>query len=76
MKKLFYLFLCLLPPFIYSCSDTPPLSIQNTTYRLPGAFSNLEIVVVDSCEYIYGHTGNGNVLTHKGNCKFCQIRNK
>ena len=40
------------------------------------------IVVIDSCEYIFGEdspsTGrlsDGIFLTHKGNCKFCQKRN-
>lgn len=29
---------------------------------------NLNIVLIDSCEYIYGPWGNATVLTHKGNC--------
>jgi hypothetical protein len=29
----------------------------------------IEIVTIDSCEYIYGPWGNATVLTHKGNCK-------
>ena len=29
-------------------------------------------VVIDSCEYIKGF----NMLTHKGNCKFCEERKK
>lgn len=38
---------------------------------IPVSFSAipLEIVVIDSCEYLYGPWGNGTVLCHKGNCK-------
>lgn len=29
----------------------------------------LTVVVIDSCEYLYGPWGSGTVLSHKGNCK-------
>lgn len=29
----------------------------------------MNVVIIDECEYLYGPWGNGNVLTHKGNCK-------
>lgn len=36
------------------------------------------IVVIDSCEYIFGTDvwgyNGGYFLSHKGNCKFCKIR--
>ena len=39
-----------------------------------------KIRVIDSCEYIEYYSGFGNSevysITHKGNCKFCQLRNK
>lgn len=34
------------------------------------------IVIVDSCEYIRNENYYGNVITHKGNCKYCQERMK
>jgi len=38
---------------------------------------NREVVVIDSCEYLVNYTYRRNyVLTHKGNCKFCQERTK
>ncbi len=37
--------------------------------------SGLSVVVIDSCEYLYRDGGN-NMLTHKGNCKFCKERNE
>lgn len=38
---------------------------------------NIRLYVIDSCEYI-GHINvfNTDVLTHKGNCKFCAKRSK
>lgn len=63
MKKLlFFIVICL-----YSCSD--PNVKRNPKVYIENEWGNLEIVVVDSCEYLYGPWGNATVLTHKGNCK-------
>lgn len=35
----------------------------------------VQIVVIDSCEYIYVNVDIRS-LTHKGNCKFCAERSK
>jgi hypothetical protein len=39
---------------------------------------HIEVIVIDSCEYIVGDDDggyNGGIyLTHKGNCKFCKKR--
>lgn len=32
------------------------------------------IVIIDSCEYLECPVHYGTILTHKGNCKFCQER--
>lgn len=40
-----------------------------TTFVLKDGNGTLEIVVIDSCEYLFGPWGNATVLTHKGNCK-------
>ena len=34
------------------------------------------VVIVDSCEYIRHHEGYSGYMAHKGNCKFCAIRQK
>lgn len=34
----------------------------------------IEIVVIDSCEYLYVSNGNASWGSHKGNCKFCLKR--
>ena len=36
----------------------------------------MEILTIDSCEYLYGGWGNATVLTHKGNCVYCIDRLK
>ena len=33
-------------------------------------------IVVDSCEYIIGHTSYQGYMAHKGNCKYCKARNE
>lgn len=35
-----------------------------------------DVQVIDSCEYIISFYDRCRTLTHKGNCKFCQLRNK
>ncbi len=42
-----------------------------------GADKSIFIVVIDSCEYIGSlRRVASDVITHKGNCKFCIYRNK
>ena len=36
----------------------------------------IEVLVIDSCEYVGYLYGYGAVLSHKGNCKFCAERNR
>jgi|LakMenE01Jun11ns_1017448.scaffolds.fasta_scaffold9958207_2 hypothetical protein len=37
--------------------------------------SDIEVLVVDSCEYLIFASGTRSV-THKGNCKYCAERSK
>ena len=55
---------------LISC-NTPETSVPQTktTYKVGEHFTPVEIVVIDSCEYLYGEWGYATVLTHKGNCK-------
>ena len=48
---------------------------QTETGFVINGYSPLIIVEVDSCEYLYGAWAQATVLTHKGNCKYCVIRN-
>jgi hypothetical protein len=36
----------------------------------------VQILTIDSCEYVWCKNGHGAGLTHKGNCKFCAERSK
>lgn len=68
MKKML-IFITLLW-LVFSCSD--PNSVELKSKKTKYKFDNLnriEIVIIDSCEYLYGPWGNATVLTHKGNCK-------
>lgn len=65
MKKL-VLILAVLA--LHSCTEVNVVK-EKTTYMIREHYSPLEIVIVDSCEYLYGDWGSATVLTHKGNCK-------
>ncbi len=49
-------------------SDKP----KRITYPVTEGSSNVDLVIIDSCEYLFGAWGNATVLTHKGNCKNCR----
>ena len=36
----------------------------------------IQVVEIDSCEYLYSYNFNATWMTHKGNCKFCAERSK
>lgn len=38
--------------------------------------NTLQLIEIDSCEYLYGNWGSSTVLAHKGNCKYCIERTK
>jgi len=70
-----HFFYALLVAVIFYGCETENVTVEETITkisRLP-----ISVYVIDSCEYIgnvYG--GNGDVITHKGNCKFCAERSK
>ncbi len=49
-------------------SDNRPHVKSKNECTLPSGLK-VEIITIDSCEYVYGPWGNATVLTHKGNCK-------
>lgn len=83
MKTLFGILLGLLILSFVSCveprigypqtqvSDSTKVDTLNQPEHIDVEFSviPLTVVVIDSCEYLYGPWGNASVLTHKGNCK-------
>jgi hypothetical protein len=61
--------------FIFCSCETKNVSIQKTFTTINGR--EISVYEIDSCEYIgnvYG--GHGDMIAHKGNCKFCAERSK
>lgn len=59
--------------FLFACSK-PNVEKKKTEYIIRDGEASLEVLTIDSCEYLYGPWGNATVLTHKGNCKHCKIK--
>lgn len=70
MKKL--ILLLSVVALLTSC-ETKNVEVRGTDTRIKG--QPINTYTIDSCEYlgcVYG--GNGDFLTHKGNCTFCEKR--
>lgn len=65
MRKLIYMVSTLI---LISCSE-PNVPKTSTQYKVIGDYNPLDLVIIDSCEYLLGQWGSATVLTHKGNCK-------
>jgi hypothetical protein len=50
-----------------SCNK-PNVPVKRTNYLVFEEFSPLKLIVIDSCQYLFGDYGSSSVLTHKGNC--------
>lgn len=57
---------------LYACEGN--VEQKSTPYKLNGGV-DVEIVIIDSCEYLLSGVGYSQMITHKGNCKFCAKRN-
>ena len=72
--KLKMIKLLLLTIVICSC-ENENVEVKQTSTLINGR--EINNYIIDSCEYIGNIKGfNDDVLTHKGNCKFCIKRNK
>ena len=56
-----------LPLLMFSCTSGPYDYVEA---------GMVEIIEIDSCEYVFIHTPTGSGLAHKGNCKYCAERAK
>ena len=66
MKKIItIIILCL----TLSACEKANVSKKSTQYNLIDSYNPLDLVIIDSCEYLLGNWGSSMVLTHKGNCK-------
>lgn len=65
----------LLVAVIFCGCESKNVIIEQTTTTINGR--EMKIYIIDSCEYIGTIDGsNADVLSHKGNCKFCVERSK
>lgn len=71
MKKILML-LCL-GITLTSCSKEKQsiTEISKNEYSVGYYTIPLQIIKIDSCEYLFGDWGSSTTLTHKGNCKNC-----
>ena len=60
-------YLLLVMILLVSCHQ-PTVERKPTTYVVDAVNPPLQLVYIDSCEYLYGEWGNATVLTHKGDC--------
>lgn len=59
---------------VCGCESTN-VTIEKSTTTINGR--QIQIYTIDSCEYVGTIFGSGSdVLSHKGNCKFCAERSK
>ena len=70
MKKIMFPVLAVL---MFGCVE-PNVSVKPTLYRIPRGKTQsesleLKIVEIEGCEYFMCTNYEGNVLSHKGNCK-------
>jgi hypothetical protein len=70
MKKLLVISLLA----IMGCSEPSNVEKKDNTYIIKGHLDPLDIIIIDSCEYLYGDWERATVLTHKGNCKHCKTK--
>lgn len=57
----------------FAACETKNASKYDTDIMLDGG--HFQIYVLDSCEYLaHGTNASGEVIGHKGNCKFCKER--
>lgn len=72
--KISYTLYILLALVLFTSCDESTVNIKSTGLVFKGR--GVDIIVIDSCEYIYIPNGNASWGAHKGNCKFCLGRNR
>ncbi len=79
MKKL--VLICILSSTVfYSCnknnsSNELKVEESNTYDGYVVVNEGVQVLVIDSCEYVWCKNGYGAGIAHKGNCRFCRERN-
>jgi hypothetical protein len=53
---------------LFGCNE-PNVNRKDTDLVVFYGASSIEVITIDSCQYLLGDWGSATVLTHKGNCK-------
>ncbi len=75
VKTRCFLYTLLAVVILQSCKSRTNIPVSETNYILTEMGGRVNVVIIDSCEYLFYEDGYRMVLTHKGNCKFCAKRN-
>ena len=67
-----YLFLLVVVVLVGCDQENKNATTKESDVKFRG--SDVSIIEIDSCEYIYFFLGKGPGFTHKGNCKYCAER--
>lgn len=75
-KNLFYATLCLV--FFCRCDMADSANKRQEALRIGTEVSGYKISIIefDSCQYLISKVGYSQMMTHKGNCKYCSERAK
>lgn len=74
-----YLFIALLVIMVCGCGHKETKITEEHKLELkddPNSAYTIREFEYDGCQYIAFGAGSGLTVTHKGNCKYCQQRNK
>ena len=63
---------CIFFVYIHNYKNDTVSNEKYIAYTQDSKDYKVEIIVIDSCEYLREY----HMLTHKGNCKFCEERRK
>lgn len=75
MKNNILIFILIIITAIFIVGFNNKVTVEDSDIMVSGIM--MRTYTIDSCEYIGSiHGSSGDVLTHKGNCKFCIKRNK
>lgn len=75
LSKAFFILLVMC--CLFSCSVSTSENKRATASNINGNVvknQGIQILTIDSCEYVWVKNGYGAGLTHKGNCKYCAER--
>lgn len=66
---------------LFSCQPSPDQINETAKRKLFENSKNvngyeISILEYDSCEYLISDNGYSQMMTHKGNCKYCKQRSK